>query len=146
MASEAWLYRNRVGPGLGCHGHVLRVENLLESGTPDVNYAIGGVQGWVELKVERDGVIHLEKYQVPWHRRRLRHCGGLGLWFLIMDEEGETLRLVPSRLVVEAPKSFYRKWTVVRVADLPQHHFQRKPIDWALVAEILTKPPVFGEA
>ena len=45
--SEAALWR-RVRKGLP--GHLVRVENAVEAGTPDVNYCIDGAEGWIELK------------------------------------------------------------------------------------------------
>lgn len=47
--SEAALWRF-LGDILRPLGHVIRVENVVGSGTPDVNYCINGAEGWIELK------------------------------------------------------------------------------------------------
>jgi hypothetical protein len=31
-------------------GHFTRVENLVQPGTPDVNFCVGRIEGWMELK------------------------------------------------------------------------------------------------
>jgi hypothetical protein len=33
---------------------IMRVENVVCDGTPDVNYCLGGVEGWIELKHRAD--------------------------------------------------------------------------------------------
>jgi hypothetical protein len=53
--SEAGMWdamRDKLGriPGL----HMLRVENVVGDGTPDVVYCYKGVEGWIELKYRAD--------------------------------------------------------------------------------------------
>ena len=105
--SERALWR-RVREGLRGRGHLVRVENAAEDGTPDVNYCIGGVEGWVELKhVPRAPVrattnIRYKRYtreQVDWGVSR-RVVGGRAFVlvqvgrevFLFDAENGPSLR------------------------------------------------------
>lgn len=75
--------QEKVGP----YGRLLRVENALGSGTPDVNYLLRRypktppVCGWLELKYEpafqKDGLRlkQLTKDQVLWHEDWASHGG-----------------------------------------------------------------------
>jgi len=71
-------------------GHFVRVENAIESGTPDVSYCITpGREGWMELKWAarwpvRSGPLRLKHFtpeQRRWIRKR-RACGGR-VWLLL---------------------------------------------------------------
>lgn len=60
--------------------HVVRVENGAETGTPDIEGCLDGVQFWLELKVatiSKKGVIHVNitPDQVMWLRARVRAGG-----------------------------------------------------------------------
>ncbi len=44
--TQVWrIFREYLGP----FGHLVRIENSVEKGTPDVNYCLRGGEGWVEL-------------------------------------------------------------------------------------------------
>ena len=49
MTAEANLWA-ALRRGLGPYGALIRVENALGSGTPDVAYCLNGCAGWLELK------------------------------------------------------------------------------------------------
>lgn len=78
--------------------HLVRVENVVGEGTPDVNYSfVDGAEGWIELK-EIDGwpkrvdtIVRVDHYtteQRVWHRRRARAGGRV--WVLLrVNETGE---------------------------------------------------------
>jgi hypothetical protein len=60
-------------------GHIIRIENSTERGTPDVNYCLDGVEGWIELKeidawpVRANTCVRLDhytNYQRIWHQLR----------------------------------------------------------------------------
>lgn len=77
------------------YGDLERVENLINEGTPDVNYCltIDGVtkEGWIELKcIEhlpvQEGTIFVPKYsqlQRLWHKKRLRAKGRISVLLYI---------------------------------------------------------------
>lgn len=71
------------------HGRVTRVENLCESGTPDFNICIQGVEAWIEFKAPPQPVRSSSKVfsrashkftpeQVNWIDKQVK-CGGIGL-------------------------------------------------------------------
>jgi len=73
------------------NAHVVRVENTLGVGTPDVNYCINSCEGWIELKAmakaphDKDlpfKVPHLTQQQVIWLHKRA-NCGG-EVWLLTL--------------------------------------------------------------
>jgi len=80
-----WLIRN-------VPGHWQAVESTAtSSGIPDVNFAIGGVEGWLELKVctvrkGRVSRIKLRKEQYAWiTRRRIVGNGWAGVLVGLSD-------------------------------------------------------------
>lgn len=54
---------------------VMPVENTARPGTPDINYCLKGVEGWIELKDEWSKT--LRKAQVIWIRNRLKAGGNV---------------------------------------------------------------------
>ena len=55
--------------------HLIRVENLIEQGTPDLNCCYEGVEFWLELKADDGRIPRLSKYQIAWHYRRYKSGG-----------------------------------------------------------------------
>jgi hypothetical protein len=56
-------------------GHMQRVENLIDRGTPDVNLCHNGVHVWIELKVADNYEVTVRKEQKVWAFRRHRSGG-----------------------------------------------------------------------
>ena len=87
--SEAALWelvRSRIAP----YGHIVRHENRVGDGTPDVSYTIQGVGGWIELKLldtppKRSEtpihIPHLTKDQVLWAKKEAEAGGRM--WMLL---------------------------------------------------------------
>lgn len=48
---------------------------MTTQGVPDSNYLRDGVEGWVEYKATRTGVVKFRPEQVGWHLRRHRYGG-----------------------------------------------------------------------
>lgn len=78
------------------HDRLDRIENMAGAGTPDINYCIDGVEGWIELKSPIEpkrsttrcftGHAHkLNQAQMNWFLKQ-RNAGGLG-WILIMTDK-----------------------------------------------------------
>ena len=91
--SSLWktVKRNLEGPGVD----LKRIENNVESGTPDVNYCINGKEGWIELKHVKEWpkggttplkIKHFSPEQRNWINRRQK-CGGRA--FLLLQVENE---------------------------------------------------------
>ncbi len=95
--SERALWRRLRG---GLTGHLVRVENAVEDGTPDVEYCLQGACGWIELKhvarvparrTTNVRIPHYTREQADWGVRR-RHEGGrawvliqVGWWVFLFD-------------------------------------------------------------
>jgi hypothetical protein len=71
--------------------HFVRVENLIEQGTPDLNCCYEGVEFWLELKADDGRIPRLSKYQIAWHYRR--HKAGGKSWILQRTQKDERLKL-----------------------------------------------------
>lgn len=89
----------RVCDHLKPYGELERIENLVGSGTPDVNYCLRGREGWIELKwlprwPKRESTIvrfpKLKLTQVLWLERRRRAEGRA---FLLAQVERDVLLL-----------------------------------------------------
>lgn len=132
MTPEQDFVNNEVMPRLREHGHAIHVQNAAESGTPDINYAIFPVSGWIETKVAKSGWLYFETFQIPWFRKRIRALKGGGV-FVLAKVNGNTC-LWPAVAIIEAEREPYRKWTRVRVANLSD------PIatDWSGILQCLT--------
>jgi hypothetical protein len=79
--------------------HFVRVENLIEQGTPDLNCCYEGVEFWLELKADDGRIPRLSKYQIAWHYRRQQRTqkderlklfegsgtGDVGTWSPVME-------------------------------------------------------------
>jgi hypothetical protein len=102
MAHESSLWKmmkkSLAGPGRD----LVRVENPIAPGTPDVNYSINGTDGWVELKEidrwpKRPGtpvrIPHYTPQQRLWIRRRV--LAGGRAFVLLRVNESMTYLLLP---------------------------------------------------
>jgi hypothetical protein len=98
----------KLRPGLAAFGHFERIENMVGTGTPDVDFCVAGTHGKIELKYvksypkKHDTPIMshggLRTEQVAWMLNRLRNGGriftlvgigtptGTDLWLFRMDE------------------------------------------------------------
>lgn len=83
QTTETQLWRWLSGARLSLAGHrlhLVRMENAIGSGQPDVNGCLDGVDFWIELKCcslpKRDGLVRprFRPTQLPWIRRR--HAAG----------------------------------------------------------------------
>jgi len=71
--------------------HLVRVENGVEEGTPDLNYCKAGREGWVELKCTHlpkrpttgVKVEHFTEEQRGWANKRAVHGGRCFMWLAI---------------------------------------------------------------
>lgn len=125
-------------PALNREGHAVRIENVSESGTPDINYAIHGTQGWIETKVAKGPYLYFERFQIPWFRKRLRVTEGRHVW--VLAKVGDHANLYPARVFIEAERSSYQKWTRVLTKDVtPQVVIDLNRPKWTAVIDALTE-------
>lgn len=99
------------------NGHLQRVENSIERGTPDVNACVDGSHVWIELKVEEGGMIKIRKEQGVWAFRRKRaggrvvciadmHNGTIAAWDMpcetrVINDTFQQIVQLPDRVVIE---------------------------------------------
>lgn len=100
----------RIRQHIGSAGHFERIENGVASGTPDVSFCIGGVEGHIELKFVKKypkrastpllGNAGLRKEQIVWAIQRCRAGGrvfvliGVGLDVFLVRLSEENARMV----------------------------------------------------
>lgn len=68
--SDFWLQVKAHLPG-----HLVRIENVVGVGTPDVNACWQGKEAWIELKVAKGHYIYFRSAQVVFITRRVRENG-----------------------------------------------------------------------
>lgn len=81
--------------GLKGMGVIRQVENILEVGTPDTNWLIDGVEGWIELKSIHGWpfgkktplrIPHYTTAQKRWGAQQLKHGGKWSLFIKVGRE------------------------------------------------------------
>lgn len=93
MGSESALWTCLRGK-LPSQAHAVRVENTVQVGTPDVNFCLGGLDVWLELKQLDDWpkrektrvVLGMREGQAPWIIKRTI-AGGLAFVFAQIGRE-----------------------------------------------------------
>jgi hypothetical protein len=89
-------------------GDFQRVENMVGTGMPDVNYCIEGVEGWIELKQTQGWprfshkplvLDHYTPQQRLWHRRRT--SAGGRVYVMLQIVRPCTYVLLPARWSAE---------------------------------------------
>jgi hypothetical protein len=134
--NEAAFFRSFLRPRLSEWGTYDRIENAIGSGLPDINYAIEGVQGWLEAKISHSGQrLFFEKFQLAWYIKRLRHTQGRGVWVIAANDE--ELWLYAASAMVAAPRTPQGKWLVVQQASLAPTVYGIKPWPWEKIKEAL---------
>ncbi len=120
---ETEFYQNHVRK-MGVKLHLERIESSVGTGFPDVCAAGGGKQFLIETKVSKllDGkeFLFFEKFQLPFHQKRLRYTEGKGVFVMALCNSGGVIYTWSSQTVLQAPRDTYKKWTRVDVANIGQ--------------------------
>lgn len=122
--SDLWrLIRDKI------KGHIVRVENAIGTGLPDVNACYNGNDVWIELKLANSNRVTLRSTQLIWFMHRLKQGGRVKLLYRSKDELG----IIDGR-ILEAAKDRFKASVIdqkfsVNVRDLEKKTFS-KPYDW----------------
>ena len=93
--SESNMWRVLRPAFSGVNEHAVRVENAIESGTPDANVSFDGYEGWIELKhldawpTRSEAIVQVRKFtpqQRLWLDRRFRINGSAHLLMRVGDD------------------------------------------------------------
>jgi hypothetical protein len=126
----------KIRPHLLLWGEADRVENAIGSGMSDVFYDIAGKCGWIETKLEKNGLLYFEKFQPNWMAKHVRQ--GARVFVITMDRE-ETIKIYPAGVILQQPRVPYDKWTTVNVTNVTPSMAMPAPYrSWKSVKEILT--------
>lgn len=133
-------------PRVGQRVDLQRVENTAGTGTPDLNYCVGGVEGWTELKAwervrlsGRFTVPKLREDQAAWLSRRAR-AGGRAYLLCRVNRDVALFdgRLAPALF----DKGLQLDWERAREAASA---WLDHPVDWSRLADALMLPPASNE-
>jgi len=73
-------------------GQWIRIE---ASGVPDISFAVGGSEGWIETKIaDEHGHVRFQPLQPAWLVERARHGGGM-TWVLIYSPASKVIWVYP---------------------------------------------------
>lgn len=134
---EKDFWNNVAHPPLKKAGEFERVENAQGVGTADVSYAMNGVQGWIETKVEKGGHLYFEKFQIPWLLRRRSHAEHI--YVLAYFPKTSAVVLYDPQQLMWAEREVHGKWTRVRAQDLPDIMTLSRPYAWHKLIEKLSQ-------
>lgn len=96
--------------------NTIPVENVRQSGMPDLFYHGRGVAGWIENKVEHSGIVKFEKFQIPFMVTMLRQ-GFSRTWVAVQMNFG-VVAVYHCTTIVTAPRYVDGKWTCIKMGDL----------------------------
>ena len=86
-----WQYCRR---HMADRGILMRIENAFYKGVPDVNFLIGGIEGWLELKFLHEfpkkentpvKIPHFTQEQKLWHKERWENHGLTAMLLQVND-------------------------------------------------------------
>lgn len=132
----------RVRRHIGSAGHFERIENGVSTGTPDVSFCVGGVEGFIELKFVSGyprrggtrllGERGLRKEQVAWAIQRCRAGGrvfaliGVGMDIYLVRLSEDNVRLI-------------NDWTPMDIAEQSTFfHCIADALPWPMLVDALT--------
>jgi hypothetical protein len=133
MESNFWrLLRQNI------EGHLVRIENAISAGCPDVNACFKGSEVWCELKAgSRQSDIYLRVSQLSWMIRRVSNGGKVKVVYKVKDLIG----IVDGKELVKHKDNFrstVNQTVYLRVQDI-EHETFKKPYDWARINELIYK-------
>ena len=120
------------------HDRLERIENVVGVGTPDINYCIEGVEGWIEMKSPKEpkksssklfGDNHkLNQAQKNWFLRQ-RNAGGKAFILICTDKRW---MLIKGDYLVDIINDLSANdlWDIACWVSF-------KPIDWESLREVL---------
>lgn len=106
------------------HGHVSRIESRTSPGVPDISFAAGGREAWLELKVEKGGKLYFEKTQIVWATHRLKHFPRV--WCLFLSEGHDLICLTRMSQVLSARQEYVKDMVVVKTEELLVYEWPRR--------------------
>ena len=120
-------------------GHIVRIENAISAGSPDVNACHNGVEVWLELKAApRFTDIYFRVSQLAWTIRRVSKGGNVKLVYKVRN----TIGILDGNLLVEHKESL--RPTTNQTVYVPlykiEHEKFEKPYDWKRINEIIYQP------
>ena len=127
--------------------HLVRVENALDSGTPDVSWAISYSEGWLELKVARYPIrsngsvnIQMSPAQLAWWRKRAA-CGGQVHVMIWLTHDKQDKRLLDEHFLMTGETAATHHEIGFNVAELREFAAARwgPSLDQAELVAALTK-------
>lgn len=106
-------------------GHVVRLENSIGAGMPDINWCYGGREVWIETKILRAGHAKLEREQYAWGMRRQVDGGRVMVVALDLDSDCVLTYAFPFSVIVMGK--------YLAIMSLPDTTFRRRDFHSSLL-------------
>ena len=107
-----------------------RIETQTISGVPDVFGAFNGVSFWLELKSNKVNYPTLNKYQIVWINRAIKHK--LNVLILVRGQKDKALKLYRPRSFFTDPRT------------LEPDFIYKIPVDWPLFVDQFKRAVLTG--
>jgi hypothetical protein len=119
-------------------GHLIRIENLVGVGQPDVNACYEGTEAWLELKLVKGNYIYFRSSQLAFFSRRCKEKGRV----FVLARKDDDLILFRAASVVAVAELFEPvkdgacriKWALI-----PDPYVFSKPWAWQKIADLIFK-------
>jgi len=131
MANPESLFWKQIKSALSDQGYFLtRVETLTVSGVPDVFGIYKGRSFWCELKSNQVSYPTLNKYQIVWINRAVKH--GATVLILVKAQKDKALKIYRVRELFTDPRSLCPDFII------------KIPVSWPLFVDKFTTALLTG--
>jgi len=118
--------------------HWTRIENLVDSGTPDTWGVFEGKYFPVELKMEVNGWVYMRPAQVSWMRLHLIAGGQPWILFRQSNDVVQLVKVNLDFLSLLLPKKVHNKEYLAFSVEVFSYAGFKKPYDYKKMLDIMT--------
>ena len=119
---ELWLLIKRNVPG-----HLIRIENLVGAGVPDLHLTHRSKTVWVELKIGKGNNVQFQNSQIAFFNEAKKHGGNIK----IIMRKNDLLYLIDSEIIINSVyKSIKGDRVSININELSKAWIWGMPWNW----------------
>ena len=124
---ELWQLIKRNVPG-----HLIRIENLVGAGVPDLHLTHKGKAVWVELKIGKGNNVQFQSSQIAFFNESKKHGGNIK----IIMRKNDLLYLIDSEIIINSVyKSIKGDRVSININELSQAWIWGMPWKWTEITQ-----------